>query len=166
MKLKEVPAAVSGIYARAQPRKCKPVHHWAMPKVGDDALVCQDCGRTLRYYQDMTTNLLSSISNGRERHFGEDGFSDALLETFVDAARRANDRNEMSPRAKAVIAANKAEGRRFSKIPEPEPGIFNKEPVDYTRARLIPRQRPKAQPSVFLKAPEFKPRLIPRKRPV
>ena len=71
--------------------KCRP-HHWRMPKVGDDAVVCEVCGRELLYGQ-ITPNMRASIVNGYERRVGDchpvvDEFSSALYAAEEDARRR------------------------------------------------------------------------------
>ena len=71
--------------------KCKP-HKWRMPKVGDDALECEACGRKLLYGQ-ITPNMRASIVNGYERRMGDcnsgvEEFRAALYETEENARAR------------------------------------------------------------------------------
>ena len=51
-------------------RPCKP-HWWRLPVPGDDALVCDECGRRLAF-ATMTGDIRSSIANGFERRHGEE----------------------------------------------------------------------------------------------
>ena len=68
--------------------KCRP-HDWKVPKVGDDALVCQTCGRELRLMDDLTDWLRGSIVGARSRHYSDaERFRKALAEAFDDARRR------------------------------------------------------------------------------
>ena len=66
--------------------KCKP-HYWDVPKLGDDALTCLNCGRVLKY-QDMSLNMLSSIHNSIEMRRGPAVY-EAFLEARRDYVRRA-----------------------------------------------------------------------------
>ena len=68
--------------------KCSP-HDWKVPEVGDDALVCQTCGRELRLMDDLTDWLRGSILGARSRHYSDgERFRKALAKAYDDAARR------------------------------------------------------------------------------
>lgn len=71
--------------------KCKPVHNWAMPAAGDDALVCLGCGRRLCFMDDINPNMRGAIVAARERHYGPaegEAFRAAFDAAFEDARRR------------------------------------------------------------------------------
>ena len=77
--------------ARPAPAKCRPVHDWKMPEIGDDALVCNACGRSMDFMSEMTPNLRASIINGRQRHYGDaagEEFQAAFDAAEADAKRR------------------------------------------------------------------------------
>ena len=68
-------------------RPCRP-HWWRLPVVGDDALVCDECGRRVAF-ATMTEDIRSSIVNGFERRHGKEAsteFFSALC--AVESARR------------------------------------------------------------------------------
>ena len=68
-------------------RTCRP-HWWRLPVVGDDALVCDECGRRVAF-ATMTGDIRSSIVNGFERRHGKEAsteFFSALC--AVESARR------------------------------------------------------------------------------
>ena len=53
---------------------CKP-HWWRLPVVGDEALVCDECGRRLDF-GNITGDVRSSICNGYERRHGREAESE------------------------------------------------------------------------------------------
>ena len=63
---------------------CRP-HWWRLPIDGDDALVCDECGRRL-LFDELTGNVRSSIVNGYERRNGRDE-----ARTFSQALHAAED---------------------------------------------------------------------------
>ena len=64
-------------------RPCRP-HWWRLPAVGDDALVCDQCGRRLRF-ATMGVNSMSSITDGFERRHGKKA-GDTFRSAFIKAA--------------------------------------------------------------------------------
>ena len=50
--------------------KCRP-HNWRVPVPGDVALTCETCGLIQRIATTPPT-VLTSITNSRARHYGED----------------------------------------------------------------------------------------------
>ena len=67
------------------------VHHWATPSVGDEALICEECGRELGLMGGITPNIRASITVGYERRCGSgaiDGFRSAFNAAYDDALRR------------------------------------------------------------------------------
>ncbi len=67
------------------------VHHWATPSVGDDALICEECGRGLVLMGGITPNIRASIMVGYERRCGPgaiDGFRSAFNAAYDGALRR------------------------------------------------------------------------------
>ena len=73
-------------------KKCKPVHNWKMPEIGDCSLRCMNCGREIMF-EDLSINIRSAIVNGRH-HFGDTAdieFSRALR-AAEDADREALDK--------------------------------------------------------------------------
>jgi hypothetical protein len=60
-------------------KRCRP-HNWKLPEVGDDALVCLECGRSLDFVAELTPNMRASIVNAAERFGpgGADQFREAL----------------------------------------------------------------------------------------
>ena len=74
--------------------KCRP-HRWRKPQVGDDAIDCERCGRSIRY-SEMSPNIRASIANGFYTRFGHDNsvadeFAGAMREAFCDAVQRFRD---------------------------------------------------------------------------
>ena len=70
--------------------KCSP-HNWETPAVGDDGVVCHDCGRKLSFMDDITPNIRGSIMNGYERRSGPDTyeeFKEAFNAAFDDSRLR------------------------------------------------------------------------------
>ena len=60
---------------------------WRLPVDGDDALVCDECGRRL-LFDELTVNIRSSIINGYERRHGQyEGL------TFSQALHVADDKS-------------------------------------------------------------------------
>ena len=53
---------------------CKP-HWWRLPVVGDEALVCDECGRSLDFGK-ITRDVRASIFNGYERRHGREAESE------------------------------------------------------------------------------------------
>ena len=47
--------------------KCRP-HSWKLPVPGDAELECEECGRRLHWYFDITPNMRAAIINSIERH--------------------------------------------------------------------------------------------------
>ena len=63
---------------------CQP-HDWKLPKVGDDALVCGTCGRSIDYRSEMTLGMMASIMGRRDLR---DGFRQAFQAAYDDAEKR------------------------------------------------------------------------------
>ena len=58
--------------------KCNP-HNWKLPEVGDEGIICINCGRFLHFYNDITPNIRSSILNSMElRKYPMGTFSEAF----------------------------------------------------------------------------------------
>ena len=73
-----------------EPTKCSP-HDWAVPKIGDDGLTCQTCGRHLDFIEAMTGEMRASIVTARENHYGDaagEEFRMALDAAMADARER------------------------------------------------------------------------------
>lgn len=83
---------------------CKPVHQWALPKVGDTCLGCEVCGRRIDFLIDLTPTLRASIVNGRRNHFGEDDadrFRHALYEA-IEADQKSGRQDRIMEQKRAA----------------------------------------------------------------
>ena len=69
--------------------KCKPVHSWRMPKVGDETLDCYVCGRSLRF-DEMEPYHPPSIILAIYRRKPA-GYAKRFRDRFVKAANAAID---------------------------------------------------------------------------
>ena len=68
-------------------RPCRP-HWWRLPVVGDNALVCDECGRRVAF-ATMTGDIRASIVNGFERRHGKEASTEFLSALCaVESARR------------------------------------------------------------------------------
>ena len=48
---------------------CRP-HAWKVPEVGDDDLICLQCGRCMSLLGEVTETIRESILGARVRHYG------------------------------------------------------------------------------------------------
>ena len=64
-------------------KPCKP-HVWKIPESTDTGLTCNECGRYLDFYLDMTVNIRTSISNSVQVRRG-----DAYHHRFMAAWNKA-----------------------------------------------------------------------------
>ena len=72
---------------------CSP-HTWRMPKVGDDAAVCQTCGYAVHYGTGMSGPKFKGMSASMERR-GHHGFREALR-AAIRHAREADGRKPLA----------------------------------------------------------------------
>ena len=82
-----VHAVLCGAIEKLRGRPCKP-HWWRLPAVGDDALVCDECGRRLAF-ATMSGDVQASIVNGFERRHGEEAGAD-FRSAFNKATARSS----------------------------------------------------------------------------
>ena len=68
--------------------KCRP-HKWKWPEVGDDGLVCEQCGRFIDYFTEMTDELGGRILSNRYLQGRTIEFVQAKVAAHADATRRA-----------------------------------------------------------------------------
>ena len=81
--------AVAPTDATGDPAKCKP-HDWRLPALGDEALFCERCGRTITYWAQMTDDIRASICNGIHARHGEVDYR-AFTAALREAQRAASD---------------------------------------------------------------------------
>ena len=85
--------AIEKVAKTAGPPRCSP-HNWKLPVVGDDALSCDACGRTLKFLTEITPSMQASIIAAYEQRLGPeagDTFRKAFHAAFAAERERVNE---------------------------------------------------------------------------
>ena len=116
-------------------RPCRP-HWWRLPVVGDEALVCDECGRRLAFAM-MTPDTRSSIVDGFERRHGDEAVSD-----FLSALRAVESARRPKVESKPCVSNFKTNNRQRVELPtlpvSLKPEVLHQEPYKVLHLRVDP----------------------------